>query len=89
MVWQFYININFSEEELRSWVQGQTVSVSMALINRVLGTSEDGHDLENVITEVQFLHLKDRALCAEEWLLHRFDVLNLIERSGSLDSIST
>ena len=61
----------------------------MALINRVLSTSKDGHDLENVITEVQLLPLKDRALHAEEWLLHRFVVFNLVGRSGSLDSIST
>ena len=33
LVWQFYSNINLSEEELWSWVQGQTVSFSAALIN--------------------------------------------------------
>ena len=70
MVWQFYSNINLSEDRLSSWVQGQTMSLSVALINRVLGTSEDGHNLENIITEVQLLPLKDRALRTKEWLLH-------------------
>ena len=55
----------------------------------MLGTFEDRHNLENVITEVQLLPLKDRALWVEEWLLHRFVVFNLVRRSGSLDSIST
>ena len=65
------------------------MSLSVALINRVLGTSEDGHNLENIIYEVQLLPLKDRALRAEEWLLHQFIVFNLVGRSGSLDSIFT
>ena len=70
LVWQFYSNIYLSEEELCTWVQGQIVSLLAALINRVLSTFENGHDLENVITEVQLLPLKDRALCSKEWLLH-------------------
>ena len=69
--------------------RGKSMSLLVALINWVLGTSEDGHDFENVITEVQLLPLKDRALCIEEWLLQWFTIFNLVRRSEFLDSIST
>ena len=65
------------------------MSLSAAFINHALGTSEDGHELEYVITKVSFLPLKEKTLSAEEWILHWFDATNLVGRTGSMDSIST
>ena len=42
------------------------MSLSVAFINRALRTSEDGQDLEYLISEVPFLPLKEKALSAEE-----------------------
>ena len=60
------------------------MSLSEAFINHALGTSEDGCSL----SEVKSLSLKMKDLSADEWLLHRFVAVNLVGRSGSLDSIS-
>ena len=41
-VWQFYSNAQFNEDLLFTRVQDQEVSFSVALINQLLGTSQDG-----------------------------------------------
>ena len=66
LVWQFYSNINISQEGLHSCVQGQVVSLSEAFINKTLGTSEDGRYL----SDVKSLSLKMKDLNVDEWLLH-------------------
>ena len=85
-VWQFYSNAQFSENLLFTRVQGQEVSFSAALINQLLETSQDGLYSFN---EVQILPLSEKALSAEEWLLHRFSVYHLVGRSGSLNTLSS
>ena len=56
-------------------VQGQVVSLSAALLNQLLGTSEDGQYMFN---EVQILPLTEKALSTEEWLMHRFSIYYLV-----------
>ena len=41
-VWQFYSNAQFREDLLVTRVQGREVSFSTAVINQLLGTSQDG-----------------------------------------------
>ena len=85
-MWQFYSNAQFGEDLLVTRVQGQDVSFSAALINQLLGTSEDGIFSFN---ELHILPLSEKALSAEEWLLHRFSVYHLVGRSGSLNTLSS
>ena len=85
-VWQFYRNVQFSEDLLYTRVQGQEVSFSAALINQLLETSQDGPHSFN---EVQILPLSEKALSAEDWLLHRFSVYHLVGRSESLNTLSS
>ena len=85
-VWQFYSNAQFGEDLLVTRVQGQEVSFFAALINQLLGTSQDRIFSFN---EVQVLPFSKKALNAEEWLLHRFNVYHLIGRSGSLNTLSS
>ena len=66
-VWQFYNNAQFREDLLITRVQGREVSFSAAVINQLLGTSQDGIFLFN---EVQAVPLSEKALSAEDWLLH-------------------
>ena len=40
-VWQFYSNAQFGEDLLVTRVQGREVSFSAAVINQLLGTSQD------------------------------------------------
>ena len=60
------------------------MSLSEAFINHALGTSEDGSSF----LEVTLHSLKLKDLSVDKWLLHRFVAMNLVGRSGSLDSIS-
>ena len=62
-VWQFYSNAQFGEDLLVTRVQGQEVSFSAALINQLLGTSEDRIFSFN---KVQVLPLSEKVLSAEE-----------------------
>ena len=41
-MWQFYSNAQFGEDLLVTRVQGREVSFSAAVINQLLGTSQDG-----------------------------------------------
>ena len=61
------------------------MSLSKAFIDHALGTFEEGCSL----SEVKSLSLKMKDLSANEWLLHRFFAVNLVGRSGYLDSISS
>ena len=85
-VWQFYSNTQFEEDLLVTRVQGREVSFSAAVINQLLGTSEDGIFSLN---EVQVVPLSEKALSAEDWLLHWFSVYHLVGRSGSLNTLSS
>ena len=85
-VWQFYSNSHVSEDILSTRVQGREVSFSATVINQLLGMSQDGIFSFN---EVQVVPLSEKALRAEDWLLHRFSVYHLVRRSGSLNTLSS
>ena len=85
-VWQFYNNAQFGEDLQVTRVQGREVSFSAAVINQLLGTSQDGIFSFN---EVRVIPLSEKALSAEDWLLHRFSVYHLVGRSGSLNTLSS
>ena len=85
-MWQFYSNAQFEEDLLLTRVQGREVFFSAAVINQLLGTSDDGIFSFN---EVQVVPLSEKALSAEDWLLHRFSVYHLVGRSGSLNTLSS
>ena len=85
-MWQFYSNAQFREDILVTKVQGREVSFSAAVINQLLGTSQDAIFSFN---EVQVVPLSEKALSAEDWLLHRFSVNHLVGRSGSLNTLSS
>ena len=73
---------------MSSSVHGKIVTLIDASINQVLGTSNDGLDLEALVEEVDLPPLKEKALDIEGWLLHRFVATNLVGRNGSFDCIS-
>ena len=85
-MWQFYSNAQFGEDLLVTRVQGREVSFSAAVINQLLGTSQDGIFS---FGEVQVVLLSEKTLSAEDWLLHRFCVYHLVGRSGSLNTLSS
>ena len=73
-MWQFYSNAQFGEDLLFIRVQGREVSFSTEVINQLLGTSQDEIFSFN---EVQVVPLSEKALSAEDWLLHRFRCLDV------------
>ena len=57
LVWLFYYNIAINQGCLSSMVRGKSVTLTAALINQVLGTYEDGLNLEALVEEVDLLPL--------------------------------
>lgn len=88
-VWQFYCHLDLEKDGVQTCVQGHPVSLTGDLINRLLGIPISGTTMDDLLQRVQPLSLHDRAMTADEWLLHRFSSSNLIGRSGSVDTITS